>query len=1467
MNRKLSTFIGIAILAFIAIPVQNVSAQNEAIQISRILTGLDSIRVKDSKTSSGIVSQVLQDDDLPSINQTLATMKRKQSGADAVRIYGNLIHSAEWKGMPQKPYGIYSFNATNDYVMTQEHIDPMMNANGGGIVYNGKMHFIRFSGYGSTMTANYYEYETSRWAQLEMKRVEDNSLLATDLTYDIPTNTVYGCFYKPSFAGFDFCSIDYYTFEKTIISSLDSVHFIGLASNPDGELYGISLGGNLYKVDKSNGKLTLIGSTGVVPGQYVQSATFDPNTGKLYWAALLKDKTAHLYEVSTTDGSLTEVVNFQKTEELAALYIPKRLAKDKAPQAVERIEASFPQAQHHGTIKFTLPTVAVDGSSLSGMLTYSIKVNGSEIKTGSALVGAEVAEQIDLTDGMKRLCVTIKNEKGTSDETAIDIWIGYDKPEKVSNLYFMLDETDNRATLTWNAPSKGLHNGYIGSAESIRYKLYRFPGGKLVADSLSGTTFSELLPKETYTSYYYSVVPFNSLFAGKAGYSDTISVGSGMNVPYLETFENESTLSSFVILDSNGDNTTWILKSANKEARYNYSDTQSADDWLLTPPIKLKAGYIYNFSFKYKAGFWNYHEKLAVAFGTGDNPSSYSELMPVTKFSTDSYTTFRKQITIKQDGTYRFGFHALSDAGQYKICVDSIAIDVYVALAAPASVKQFKAVAGAMGTLSATLSFSAPTKRIDGNGLSDITKIEVYRNDSILVKTFDNVTPGQAFSFTDTDVENGMNVYTVYAYNSYGRGEPATTQVYVGVDTPAAPKDIVLKKNGEGILLTWKSPGSIGSNGGYVDEKELTYTVYNIKGKVVAEHLTSTSYSDKDIVLEGGQSVLYYKVSATYKNKQSAMGKSQYLVAGDPYKLKFHESFAPDYPTGYFWWNESENGNDFIFSTKYSIDNKIGCAMWQGRNNHEQASLNSGKISLKGAQKPVVKFAHVQEDEKDVRLKVLVMKEDGSTDTLKVFDYKETKKRQWKKETLSLEGYKDEEYILLKFLVESNDPRSTVIIDNVYVLDYLEHNLETVVYAPSKGSIGVDSRISVYVANIGRQTAAGYTVKLYVDDELYEADSDPFTLTEDLDMMRFFYYTPTLTSPDTVRLRAVVEYDKDMDVSDNMSETVKMSIKHPDLPRISDLEGKIVNGKSAELTWSAPVIPEITGATDTFDDYEAWLTGGFGRWTVIDGDGAPTFGIDNVIFENEGTPMAFIVFNPTQIGIDLDANPNFKPYSGQQYLACMSAISQYAVNKHNDDWLISPLLSGERQTISFYAKSLSDTYREAFNIAYSTSTTDTTQFVTLQTVGQADSEWTQYSVELPEGAKYFALHVVSKDAYALLIDDVKFDAAPLAITSYNIYRDRRKVGNSLTVNYIDPVVPAASQVYHVSVVYNTGESALSNGVELKPTTRVDGIPAEVTAPFTVYTIDGRLVLDKAPNLQSLHRGVYIVNGRTITVEK
>lgn len=177
--------------------------------------------------------------------------------------------------------------------------------------------------------------------------------------------------------------------------------------------------------------------------------------------------------------------------------------------------------------------MAVDGSSLSGMLTYSIKVNGSEIKTRSALVGAEVAEQIDLTDGMKRLCVTIKNEKGTSDETAIDIWIGYDKPEKVSNLYFMLDETDNRATLTWNAPSKGLHNGYIGSAESIRYKLYRFPGGKLVADSLSGTTFSELLPKETYTSYYYSVVPFNTLFAGKAAYSDTISVGSGMNVPYL----------------------------------------------------------------------------------------------------------------------------------------------------------------------------------------------------------------------------------------------------------------------------------------------------------------------------------------------------------------------------------------------------------------------------------------------------------------------------------------------------------------------------------------------------------------------------------------------------------------------------------------------------------------------------------------------------------------------------------------------------------------------------------------------------------------------------------------------------------------------------------------------------------------------------------------------------------------------
>lgn len=64
-----------------------------------------------------------------------------------------------------------------------------------------------------------------------------------------------------------------------------------LACDNKGQLYAISRGGSLYKMDKTVGNdgnvaLTMVGSTGAYAANYYQSMTYDYNSGNCYWAQI-----------------------------------------------------------------------------------------------------------------------------------------------------------------------------------------------------------------------------------------------------------------------------------------------------------------------------------------------------------------------------------------------------------------------------------------------------------------------------------------------------------------------------------------------------------------------------------------------------------------------------------------------------------------------------------------------------------------------------------------------------------------------------------------------------------------------------------------------------------------------------------------------------------------------------------------------------------------------------------------------------------------------------------------------------------------------------------------------------------------------------------------------------------------------------------------------------------------------------
>ena len=271
----------------------------------------------------------------------------------------------------------------------------------------------------------------------------------------------------------------------------------------------------------------------------------------------------------------------------------------------------------------------------------------------------------------------------------------------------------------------------------------------------------------------------------------------------------------------------------------------------------------------------------------------------------------------------------------------------------------------------------------------------------------------------------------------------------------------------------------------------------------------------------------------------------------------------------------------------------------------------------------------------------------------------------------------------------------------------------------------------------------------------------------------------------------------------------------------------------------------------------------------VDGDGALTYGFGGgATFPNNGNPMAYIVFNPTATDWDQEAQQAafLAPHTGKQYLASFCAYQ-----KANDDWLISPELPGTAQTISFWVKTESSQFGlENFEVLYSSTDKSADSFQRIGDVREApQAEWTEVSVELPEGAKYFAIRCVSNDKFMFMLDDItyigakNYDATPLA---YNIYRDGEvvaKVDGSQTGFTDVERIPAGDHSYFVTVIYAQGESAPSNTVTLtttaiKPLT-VDNLDG---ADVQVFTVDGKLVAEGKHVLHALQAGrQYVVKNK------
>ena len=322
-----------------------------------------------------------------------------------------------------------------------------------------------------------------------------------------------------------------------------------------------------------------------------------------------------------------------------------------------------------------------------------------------------------------------------------------------------------------------------------------------------------------------------------------------------------------------------------------------------------------------------------------------------------------------------------------------------------------------------------------------------------------------------------------------------------------------------------------------------------------------------------------------------------------------------------------------------------------------------------------------------------------------------------------------------------------------------------------------------------------------------------------------------------------------------------LTVKYPAYPAPRELGTDNTSGTI--ITWKAPLAPRATDeqVTESFEQYDNFITRGFGDWITYDVDNHSVYGLNNTDFPGMGQAQAWTVFDYS--ATTPACNPAWKGYDGNK--ALVSFGGTYSIN---ENWLVSPELPGTEQTITLWEKSFKGSKNETYNVMYSTTGFERKDFTILESNHVVPAVWSKAQYALPDGTKYFAIVSISEDGFATLLDEITFVPDSLAeqhivLKGYNIYRDGQKL-NAVPItqtNYRD-IQAVGKHRYLVTAVYDKGESRGTEEVEINVVNGIEEIQS-ANNPVTdnrIYDLSGRRVINP-------RKGVYIKGGKKVIINR
>ncbi len=1413
---------------------------------------------------------------LPPVSQNIEP--RSRAGA-STPLNGIVIYSDNWNG--DYKYGMYSWPTDGSSAEPSiVALDKNMKGQAGVAVGNRYyMTYYEESSLGYIYYNDHYVFDMDTWETIEVKDAGTNNYrnIAFALTYDATTNQIFGEFYNFDGDGYNFCTYNAEEHRAVYINEISGTMWNAMAVSPDGILYAIDYDGVLLSVDKASGNTTRIGDTGIRP-EYMSSAAIDQRTGRFYWSVSTADNKSYIYEVNPATAEATLLYQCPNNEEITGMYVPVPEASDKAPDIAANFKGDFSEGSLDVNLSFDAPSTCFDGSPLNNDVDYTITCNGEQIASGKTAPGVNVTlEYTAPASGNYTFEVTCSNSEGDGPSAKLNLYLGIDNPTAPSDV--ILTYADNVFSLSWQ-PVKGEHDGYIADVTYTVNRIVNDGAPETVASGITECSFSEPYSSEGLAEVYYTVGASVHEFTSAFSPSNHITIGS-IIPPYNKNFLDNADITGYTIIDVNDDERTWGSSYSGVQISYSNSSTGPLDDWFISPAIKLYKDKIYTFTVEAQNNSTSYTERLEVCMGKAPTAAAMVKTIiePVEVFD-NTPMKFTAKIVSDETGDVFFGIHAISDPDQYYLYIREISISAGESTYAPGAVTDLKVTPGTKNPLEATVSFTAPATAINGAELTSIDKIEIYRGEE-LISSLTDVAPGKEYSCADILTESGTYKYRVVASNESGSGLDATVSAYIGVPLvlPPANVNIAETENPGEITLTWDAATTT-VHGNEIDPSFVKYNVLDKNGNTVARDLPDCTFTHQAVT--DGQILAYYTVVAVTSAGQSQGATSDIIAVGTPYTLPFAESFDNGDTSTVFGMKGEDASWSIVTDDSYvtltDFDGTNGYAMMNGPYIDSFSNLFTGKITLNAA-KPALSFAYYNLNSQDDTntLEVSVITADGQKHPLATYVQNDGKLG-WNYVILSLSDFAGQT-VQINFLGTVVEYQ-TIMIDAIYVGELKDNDLGiSGINGPSQVTPDQAFSLSATVSNAGALAVSDYKVELYANDVLIEEKAGVELNPGDKKTFSF-EHSLNIAAPQQNIFTVNIAFDKDEDISNNSAQhAIEMTL--PSYPVASGLVAEH-NGTGVALEWQEPEMTELPklSVTDDFEDYAPWSYTNVGEWTLVDGDGVPIGGIADLTFGTivrGETKCAYYVMN------DNGLPEAFAAHSGHQYM-----VSTYLyVGGVVADWMISPMLSGEAQTISFYAKSYNVNYPESFKVLYSTTDNDPDSFIEVASYSNVPDAWTEYTFPVPEGSVYFAIFCDSDNAFMFFVDDVTYTPANaeslnLTILGYNIYRNGEKINDTpvSATQYSDPD-GAVNDEYMVTVVYPVGESAPSapamctmsaSGITGEQATSITTdrrsiIVTGATGNVAVSTADGKLIYSHAQapkHTIATQPGIYIVSTSTIT---